>query len=210
MRQGTVVKGRILDNPNSFTLLQSLCAEFLTPSETSSLLFAYNLPASSPEQQYSNLLELASDLRFYLPTLAVHTGWKTSTARPYARRYHFHATNPFDGPIKGLASHELDVAYLLGTVDREMDQRRREVGRQMTERWVRFANGEGWCEEGKIVLISDEGVSDVDEEAYDREFRRGRGSVLVAIGADRLWKVADAWQGVRREEQGSRDRNFHL
>jgi hypothetical protein len=140
----------------------------------------------------------------------VHTGWKSSAASPYARRYHVHATNPFEGPFKGLASHELDVAYLLGTVNGVMDEQRRGVGRQMAERWIRFANGEGWCEEGRIVVISDEGVSDVEEEVYDREFRRGRGIVLVAIGAERLWKVADAWQGVRREDQNSRDQNPHL
>ena len=34
-----------------------------------------------------------------------------------------------------------------------------------------------------------------------REWRGGRGMVLVEIGAERLWRVVEMWQGVRSEEE---------
>ena len=75
------------------------------------------------------------------------------------------------------------------------------IGRQMADRWIGFVNGEGWCKEGCVVVVGNEGVLEVEEAAYDETFRNGRGSLLLSIGAERLWEVAEGWQGVRREER---------
>ncbi|KAF2253201.1 para-nitrobenzyl esterase [Trematosphaeria pertusa] len=200
---GTCLKTRILDNPKAFALLKSLCDRHLTSSETANLLSAYNLPAPSAEQEKHTLLELASELRFYLPTLAVHVGWKNVSPPKLARRYHFHVPNPVEGAFKGLSSHELDVTFLLQNFNEHFDERGREVAQQMADQWITFANGEDWCDVGKVVVIGNEGVVKVDEEAYDDRFRGGRGKVLESIGAQKLWKVAELWQGVRSDIGGT-------
>jgi hypothetical protein len=84
-----------------------------------------------------------------------------------------------------------------------MDGRGIEVGSQMRDRWIGFVNGEGWCKEGMVLVIGDERVREVEEGAYDGEFRGGRGDVLVRIGMERLWEVAERWQGVRVEQKGT-------
>lgn len=146
---------------------------------------------------------LASELRFYLPALAVHTGWKSARPAAYCRRYHFHALNPVDGLFAGLASHELDVALLLGNFDAVLGERDRETASQMADHWINFANGEGWCAADEVVVVGDQGIKKLDKDAYDKHFRGGRGKVLERIGAERLWRIAEGWQGVRADEVGS-------
>ncbi|PVI02476.1 para-nitrobenzyl esterase [Periconia macrospinosa] len=197
---GTILKARVLDNPDALSLLRSVCAKHLSPFETSNLLAAYNIPAPIPAQTYQNLLELASELRFYLPTLTAYSGWKTARPPKYSRRYHFHVHNPIEGSSTGLASHEFDVALLLNSYESALDETRKETAKQMRDQWIRFANGKGWCEAGTVVVIGDGGVVMVDEKEYDDRYRGGRGKVLESIGAERLWAVAEAWQGVRKLE----------
>ncbi|KAF1959036.1 alpha/beta-hydrolase [Byssothecium circinans] len=198
---GTVLKGRILDNPNALTLLQSLCAKHLTTSEASALLTAYNLHTPPTEKQKHRLLVLASELRFYLPTIAAYSGWKSSTPSRACRRYHFHVPNPIEGPFLGLASHEFDIACLLRNFERHMDEKTKKAAIDMEDQWIRFANNEEWSKEDELVVIGSEGVEVVDEKEYDLKFRDGRGEILKSIEADKLWKIADAWQGVRSEER---------
>ncbi|KAF2634921.1 alpha/beta-hydrolase [Massarina eburnea CBS 473.64] len=198
---GTVLKGRILDNPNTFASLKTRCAEYLTSSDTATLFTAYNLPAVTPEQQQRNLLKLVSELRFYLPTLTIHLGWKKRLPSTYCRRYHFHVPNSIQGAFVGIASHEFDVACLLRNFEEYMDEGVKEVARQMANKWVMFANGKGWCQEGKVIVIGGKGVIEVDEIDYDAKHRNGRGKVLEKIGAGRLWDIVEEWQGVRSEEK---------
>ncbi|CAI6279739.1 unnamed protein product [Periconia digitata] len=197
---GTVLKARVLDTPDPFAVLKSACTKYLSSSETSSLFAAYNIPAPSPAQHYRNLLELASELRFYVPALTAYSGWKTAVPSRYCRRYHFHAQNPVEGLFTGLASHEFDVALLLNNYEFALDNAKAEVAKQMADQWIQFVNGRGWCEEGKVVVVGNDGVLAVNEHEYDVQYRGGRGSVLHGMGAEKLWLIAEAWQGVKKSE----------
>ncbi|KAF2179719.1 alpha/beta-hydrolase [Zopfia rhizophila CBS 207.26] len=195
---GTVLKARILDDPNAIPTLHSLCKEMLLPSETESLLTAYYLRLhDSSEAKRDGLLALASELRFHLPALQVAKGWK---GRGKVRRYHFHAQNPIKGMFKGLASHELDVALLLQNFNHAIPAESQDLARKMAEKWIQFANGEGWCEDGEVVVFEDGGLRGVGEEEYDRVWRNGRGELLKKIGAEKLFWLSERLQGVRGEE----------
>lgn len=202
--QGTVLKARILDNPHALRLLKEICSRHLSPSETRSLFSAYKLislsSSSTSQQQYHSLLLLASELRFYLPALTVHHGWLTNALRRPACCYHFHITNPFDGAYKGLASHELDVAFLLQNFNHVFEDRRRGLAKGMANRFISLTYGERWCKDDEVVVFSDDGAKVVEQREYDTIWRGGRGDVLKRIGAERLWRVAEEWQGVRGEE----------
>ena len=71
---------------------------------------------------------------------------------------------------------------------------------QMTDKWIEFTNGEPWSEVGTVVVIGEEGVVTADEREYEAKFRNGSAGVLEEIGWDKLWTVAEAWQGVRPDE----------
>ncbi|KAJ4288119.1 hypothetical protein N0V90_012136 [Kalmusia sp. IMI 367209] len=197
---GTILHGRVLINPAVFDLLKSSCTHHLSSSETSALFSAYDLPAASPEQELRNLTELITDLRFYVPTVATHSGWKAAFSPNRSARYHFHVPNPIEGTFTGLATHELDVAFLLQNYFEHLDESSKRVARQMTDQWIGYTNGNGWCEEGKIIVIEAGGLSKVNETDYDRQFRRGRSQVLERIGVEKCWRLAEEWQGVRPEE----------
>jgi carboxylesterase type B len=202
---GLVLKGRVIDRPHALDRLKAACALHLTEAETERLLSAYKLNEElSTEQQQTTLLALTSELRFYLPALKNYEGWKTSSSPKLASRYHFHVPNPFDGALKGLAAHELDVAYLFQHFNDQFDEKDRRIAKGLADRFINFANGEGWVEEGKVVVFGPDEIVEVDEKEYDALYRGGRGRVLESIDADKLWKVADVWQGVRSEDEENR------
>jgi carboxylesterase type B len=196
---GTILKARILDQPYSLDRLKAVCAKHLTPNETKRLLAAYQLDReTSIEQSKEAQLVLASELRFYDPVRRIYGDWKA--AKKNAARYHFHVPNPFEGDLKGIASHELDVAFLLQNFNEQLDERNREIAQAMADHFIGFAYGEAWAGDGKVVVFGGDGVVEVDEKEYDRVYRNGRGEVLGSIDAEKVWKVADMWQGVRSEE----------
>ncbi|KAF1942622.1 para-nitrobenzyl esterase [Clathrospora elynae] len=198
---GIILKARILDHPDVLARLKKACEMNLSPSETQRLMAAYSLLGTqSEEEEANNLCELASELRFYLPALAAYRGWKACSPPKRASRYHFHIPNPIYGLAKGLASHELDVAYLLQNFNDHFDEKNRKIAQEMADHFIGFANGEGWAENGELVVFSGHGLVTVDENEYDEIYRGGRGSLLEGIGAQKLWRLIETWQGVRKEE----------
>jgi carboxylesterase type B len=198
---GLVLKTRILDHPEVLTRLKKACETHLSSSQTHQLFAAYDLESAlTKKDEEDRLRELVSELRFYLPVLAAWRGWKACSPPKRASRYHFHVPNPIEGPFKGLASHELDVAFLLQNYDEYFDERNRKLAREMQDQFIEFVNGEGWVEDGKLVVFGGEGKVVVDEEKYDQVYRGGRGAVLEQIGMQKLWRLAEMWQGVRQEE----------
>jgi carboxylesterase type B len=198
---GTILKARILDHPQVLDRLQAACAKYLTKAETHKLYTAYNLHHNLPaEQQREKLLSLASELRFYDPVRRIYKGWKTTHPPKHASRYHFHIPNPFPGSFQNIVSHELDVAFLLQNFNEQLDAQHQELAQAMADHFIGFANGEPWASEGKLVVFGSRGVEEVDEEEYDWVYRQGRGEVLGSIDAEKLWRVAEMWQGVRDEE----------
>ena len=199
---GLVLKARVLDQPDTMGQFKKACAMYLSASDTHNLLAAYSLDGPAPKtEQAEHLLELATELRFYLPTLTAHRGWKACSPPRRASRYHFHVPNPVDGPYKGLASHELDVTYLLNNYHDYFDEHNRRIAEAMQDQFIRYTHGDGWVEDDKVLVFNSDGVVTVGEDRYDATYRSGRGKVLESIGMQKLWHVAEMWQNVRQEEE---------
>lgn len=107
--------------------------------------------------------------------------------------------NPVKGEFTELASHELDIALLLQNYSEHLDEATNKAGTQMTDQWIKFVSGEPWSRPGKISVIGVSGIVQMDEEQYDREYRRGNGKVILDLGLDKCFRVAEDWQGVRPE-----------
>ncbi|CAO2656928.1 Nn.00g057310.m01.CDS01 [Neocucurbitaria sp. VM-36] len=200
---GIVLKARILDHSEAFKQLKKACEMHLSPSESQRLVAAYHLDGNpTREEEADRLREMVSELRFYLPSLAAYRGWKATSPSKRPSRYHFHVPNPVAGQFKGLASHELDVAYLLQNFNDQFDERDQKIAQEMADQFIGFANGEGWAPEGEVVVFGQDGMLKIDEERYDQVYRDGRGKILEEIGAERLRHLAETWQGVKKEEHG--------
>jgi carboxylesterase type B len=199
---GTIYKARILDHPQVLDRLKAACGKYLSDAETERLLTAYEVDTSdSPEQKENALRVLVSELRFYLPTRTVYKGWRSTSPPRLASKYHFHISNPFEGSWKDMSSHELDVTYLLQNFNDLLDEKNRKIAEEMADHFIKYANGEGWAREGKSIVFSGDGIIEVDEAVYDELYRCGRGEILEDIGMNRLWNVAEMWQGVRSEDE---------
>jgi hypothetical protein len=203
---GTVLKARILDYPQVLSRLKSSCAKYLTQSETQRLLAAYKLDTNlSLEQERDTLRNLASELRFYDPVRRIHKGWKSTTPPIRCGRYHFHVPNPFEGNFKDIVSHELDVAFLLQNFNDQLDAQHRKVAKAMADHFIGFIYGEQWAGDGKVVVFGVGGLKEIEEGEYDKVYRDGRGAVLDSMDGEKLWRVAEMWQGVRSEEEEQRE-----
>jgi hypothetical protein len=76
-----------MDAPNIMDRFQKALEASLNSEESNRVLEVYGLAGSlTPKQQYTGLLNLSTDLRFYFPVLKVAEGWKPSKRV----RYHFH------------------------------------------------------------------------------------------------------------------------
>jgi carboxylesterase type B len=199
---GLIMMRRLLVYSDSLGRLRKACEINLSPSETHQLLKMYHLDTELSEKEIEERsLTVASELRFYLPALAAYRGWKACSPSKPASQYHFHVPNPIPGPFKGLAAHELDVSYLLQNFDPYFSDDDRRVARTMQDQFIKYIHGGGWVEQGKLVVFDKDGAGHVDENKYDEMYRSGRGRLLEEIGAPRLWRVAEMWQGVRQEEE---------
>jgi carboxylesterase type B len=199
---GLVVMKRLLDQPDDYGCLKKACHTHLTPSETHQLLKAYRLEGEfSKKEKEDRMLTLASELRFYLPALAAYRGWQARSPPRPTSRYHFHVPDPIDGPYKGLAAHELDVAYLLQNFDPYFSENDRKIARAMQDQFIKYIHGKGWVEKGRMIVFDKSGVVEIGDERYDEIYRNGRGALLEKIGMQKLWHVAEMWQRVRQEEE---------
>lgn len=202
VHDGTILKARILDHPQVLDRLHTACSKYLTTTETQRLLAVYKLDSKfSSDQERDILRSLASELRFYDPVRRIYKGWKTTSPPSRASRYHFHIPNPFEGNFKGIVSHELDVAFLLQNFNDQFDEQHRSVAQAMADHFIGCVNGEQWAGDGKVVVFGSDGMKEVEVVEYDRIYRDGRGGVLDGIDGEKLWRVAEMWQGVRSEEE---------
>jgi hypothetical protein len=89
--QGTILRSRVLDDPNAMARLsQAFAHERLSESEREGLLRKYKLTKDfDASTQLLGLLQLVSDLRFYLPVLKVTEGWSGRRLSD-CHRYHIH------------------------------------------------------------------------------------------------------------------------
>ncbi len=75
-----------MDNPNIMQILHETLTSTFEPAEQAALLEAYSLSGTpTTEQKYHGLMDLCSDLRFYLAVLKVAEGWPDK-----CYRYHVH------------------------------------------------------------------------------------------------------------------------
>ncbi|KAH7390379.1 Alpha/Beta hydrolase protein [Cadophora sp. MPI-SDFR-AT-0126] len=200
-QDGTVLKARIMDNPDIMSRLHDSLAATCSAQERKSLLDSYGLSGNlRSEQQYAGLQQLCSDLRFYFPVLNTVEGWE----REKCFRYHFHQPNPIQGTFKGLASHELDVAYLLQNFS-GLDGEHEKLGREMATEWIHFTHGHGWDRangQNEVLVIGpNEKLSWCSEREYDEKFREGRGRLLLQLGWEKVGKLGEMLQGVWEEKE---------
>jgi hypothetical protein len=101
----------------------------------------------------------------------------------------------------------LDVGFLLQNLNHILPSGEQQAAEAMADHFIGYINGEGWVKDAgavggedvdaKVVVFTNKGVQHVGEKEYDRLYRDGRGEALKGIGGEKLWRLAEGWQGVR-------------
>lgn len=101
-----------------------------------------------------------------------------------------------------MASHELDVTYLLQNIQEPFSEEHKRFGKEMTTAWIKFTYGEGWGKgDGNEVMVigPDEKITFEGTDEYDEKYRKGAGKLLEEIGWEKCFKLAEMVQGVYGE-----------
>jgi carboxylesterase type B len=107
-------------------------------SDAKSLLEAYSITSSaSDDEAFASVLQLANDICFHAPTMAIANSWKGDS---YV--YFFNEPNPRNGPYKGEATHVLDVAYLFQNFNDQLPAAQQGVASAFAGDFVKFITGE--------------------------------------------------------------------
>ncbi|KAK4507867.1 hypothetical protein PRZ48_001602 [Zasmidium cellare] len=159
----------------------------LPPSVSSAILSAYNLTPSTPDPQaLQSILELCTDISFYMPThhLATHL----SRHLP-VNIYRFNAPNPWEGPWKGQAIHIQDLTWLLQNFAEFLDEEQRGQGVEFAQKVLGFVNGRAWETWPEALVLGTEGRVEVVRDEAPGNGRRGFVLELVKegrVGMDEL------------------------
>ncbi|KAF2094412.1 alpha/beta-hydrolase [Rhizodiscina lignyota] len=108
-------------------------------STAEALLRSYGLDGdvSDDDAAIRKLIKLGSDLNFFAPAVHFAAAFK---GKSYV--FHFNELNPWDGPMKGLATHILDVAFLFQNFNERLSEEQRSTAVQLGKDIISFVNGE--------------------------------------------------------------------
>jgi len=205
---GTIFKTRVLDNPNIMPLLHKTMTSLLTPAQQNKIMEKYLPEPLTPEKQYTGLLNMMSDLRFYLATDKVGEGYTSTTnCQRKAYRYQFVQPNPFTGYYTGLASHELDVAYLLQNFNSQMPNKSddHKFSEEMAVPFANFTYGKGLGLVGEekqddFLILGHQGTGDgvsiLGQEEFQERIMNGRGNLMDELGWELCFELGERLQGV--------------
>ncbi|KAJ4986321.1 para-nitrobenzyl esterase [Stagonosporopsis vannaccii] len=189
---GTILRSRYLDDPQAREKTLHACDKILGASMSCELQNLYDLSADEP---YLGMLKFISELRFYLPVVAAARGLKFPES-VQVQEYHMDQTNPFEGDFHGVASHALDVGYLLRNFDPWLDEAGSNFGKKMLRLWVNFAYGEDQVKNKVLSLGVNHGIVYSRPEEYDLQVRQGRAKILLRIGLAKSVALGEQLQGV--------------
>ena len=165
------------------------------PGVAGRLFEAYGLNAEAEDDEvFFKVLQVANDIYFYVPTLAVA---QNLSAHMRTHMYRFNESNPWDGPWKGYATHILDVTFLLQNFNEFLESPQRETAERYAIDVIKFMNGkepwEEWKQGEKNAKVY--GAEGREEVVEDIPSKVGRRSVMLEldkeVGFDKLSSAFD-------------------
>ena len=153
------------------------------PDEVASdLLAAYNLhPNLDDEEGLLRVLQVANDLNFYIPTLALAESLGDDVKKYL---YRFNTPNPWPGRWKGYATHILDLAFLLQNFNEFLDETQRALAEGFARDVIAFVNGgepwKEWRDGDRVAKVL--GPVERSEVVADVAERVGRRGVMLQLG----------------------------
>jgi hypothetical protein len=118
--------------------------------------------------------------------------------------FHIFQPNPFDGPLKGFATHVLDVALIFQNYEEYLPVETAALGKRMAQHFLDFANNavEPHSGGGTDRLVTVWGpaskVRQMSAAEYDATERQGAAELVKKIGVDKCTRTLELFQFGRR------------
>ncbi|OJK04346.1 hypothetical protein ASPACDRAFT_20809 [Aspergillus aculeatus ATCC 16872] len=123
----------------------------------------YQVVADRPTACKLGALDLLHDTRYSLPVEVVSDRLQAAGKRVY--KYVVDQVNPWQASSR--AHHAVDLLFLFGGVDLSFNRAAETVGREMRERWVRFANGtQPWSKARRFAFGPLGECQEINEEQF--------------------------------------------
>ncbi|KAK3686804.1 hypothetical protein LTR37_019437 [Vermiconidia calcicola] len=164
------------------------------------LLSGYGLkPDLGDDEGFFKILQVANDLNFYIPTLALA---QNLSKHMETYMYRFNQPNPWEGPWKGHATHILDLTFLLQNFNEYLDESQRGSAEQFAKDVIRFVNGQDpWTawkrsgeSQGEAKVLGPNEKMEVVEDVPEKVERR---SIILdlarEVGLDKLNDALNAF-----------------
>lgn len=118
-------------------LATSLTKNLSRPGAAEAILQAYNITSSSSDDEaLESIYNLVTDICYNAPalTFAEHFSGKTFY-------YQFDKPNPWNGLLKGKATHMLDAAFLFQNYNDKLEEGDKQVATSLANDFLKFVNG---------------------------------------------------------------------
>ena len=218
-QQSTVYRNALI-KPGLESQFRDALKQYFTDSEMDLIYSTWDILRATTSLYPIDLglLKFISDVRFYMPIVRTMDTVEESSNLWI---YHFHEVsllshsmhitinadcllqpNPFDGSLRGLATHELDLPYVLQNYIELLPKESQSVANDMSKCFIEFANGNlrKW-EVGKERAIKIWGAADCErgvklmrQSEYDTQLRSGSSEVIARLGLQRCMLALDAFQ----------------
>ena len=112
--------------------------------------------------------------------------------------------NPFDGPLKGFATHVLDVALIFQNYEEYLPAETAALAKRMAETFLDFANGGVELQAGggtdRLVTVWGPAgkVRQMSAAEYDTTERQGAAELVKKVGVDKCTRALELFQFGRR------------
>ncbi|PYI21438.1 alpha/beta-hydrolase [Aspergillus violaceofuscus CBS 115571] len=174
------------------TVFQTLQSRIQNADETTQILREYAIePEGLTSEEFLLRLEhMCGDAIFKIPNYATSLLCTSLREKNALYLYHFDRRSRLKNPLEGTAYHAIELLYLFGNLDNEMNDEDKAMARDFATAWIAFAYGEApWsAREGHWKVWGQACVHKVQSEEEDQEIRDyARMKRLLAMGDGKTW-----------------------
>ncbi|RAL07399.1 alpha/beta-hydrolase, partial [Aspergillus homomorphus CBS 101889] len=174
------------------TVFQTLLSKIQNTDETAQILKEYGVESSGlePDEFLTRLEHMCGDAIFKIPNYATSQLCTRLRDKNALFLYHFDQRSRLKNALEGTAYHAIELLYLFGNLDNELNDGEKAMARNFATAWITFAYGEApWsAPKGHWKVWGQNCVQRIKSEDEDEDVRDyARMKRILAMGDGKTW-----------------------
>ncbi|PYH46924.1 alpha/beta-hydrolase [Aspergillus saccharolyticus JOP 1030-1] len=175
------------------TVFQTLQSKIQNVDETAQILKEYAIEPTglTSEEFLARVEHMCGDAIFKIPNYATALLCTSLRDKDALYLYHFDQRSRLPNALEGTAYHAIELLYLFGNLDNELNEGEKAMARDFATAWITFAHGEApWsAPEGHWKVWGPDCGQAIKSEEEDQEVRDyARMKRMLALGDGVTWK----------------------